>query len=250
MNFLAIIPARYASTRLEGKPLVDINGKSMIQRVYERTAEALEHVYVATDDERIVSAVEGFGGNVVLTSSDHTTGTNRCLEALDNIEGSYDAVINVQGDEPLIDPNQILEITSCFDDPNVELATLAAPVKDVEDLMRGIEVFTVLDVNSDAMYFSRSVIPPVKNVEKSDWLEHHNYLKHVGLYGYTAEALRKFANMEPTALEKAESLEQNRWIENGSKIRVAITHYETIPVDTEDDLQRVREILLKSGETS
>lgn len=247
MKFVGIIPARYGSTRLEGKPLVDINGKSMIQRVYEQACQAMEHVYVATDDERIEKVVQGFGGNVVLTSADHSTGTNRCLEAIEKINAivdePFEAVINVQGDEPMLVPDQLKQLLSCFEDSSTELATLVAKVQRLDDLFNESEVFVVSDKNNFALYFSRSVIPHIRGTHKSKWLDHHTFYKHVGLYGYSYNALKSFAEMEQTTLELTESLEQNRWIENGGRIKVAVTGYDSIPVDTIDDLKKVRAII-------
>lgn len=243
MNFLGIIPARYGSTRLIGKPLLDINGKSMIQRVYEQARTAVDKIYVATDDLRIADVVKSFGGNVVMTSETHTTGTNRCLEALEKIDGNYDAIINIQGDEPLLVSEQVKELMSCFNDKSTQLATLVTPVLNEADLFNEGEVFVVFDKNRKALYFSRSIIPHVRGVEKTKWMEHHTFYKHVGLYAYTAKVLKEFAEMDPTSLEKTESLEQNRWLENGQSIKVAITHHDTIPVDTMADLEKVRAII-------
>jgi 3-deoxy-manno-octulosonate cytidylyltransferase (CMP-KDO synthetase) len=249
MNFLGVIPARYGSTRLEGKPLVDICGKSMIQRVYEQAKKVLDHVVVATDDERIEDAVKGFGGNVVMTSKSHKTGTNRCLEAYELVQKEsstvFDAVINIQGDEPLLEPEQIRCLVSCFDDPMTELATLVMPVASEGDLFNESEVFVVFDKNKRALYFSRSVIPHIRDVHKTKWLEHHTYYKHLGMYGFTTASLKEFANLPQTKLELTESLEQNRWLENGGVIKIDITQHESIPVDTKDDLERVRRIIEK-----
>ncbi len=246
MNVLGIIPARYGSTRLEGKPLIDICGKPMIQHVYEQAKKALKYVLVATDDERIEKAVKEFGGNVVMTSSKHNTGTNRCLEAYEvfsfqsNVK--FDVVMNIQGDEPLLEPDQIRSLEACFIDEETEMATLVIPVKEKEDLFEG-GVYVVIDKFNNALYFSRSIIPFVRDAEKSNWQNKHLFYKHVGMYAYTPKALREFATLHQTSLEIAESLEQNRWLENGKKIRVEITESETIAVDTFDDLKRVRKII-------
>ena len=248
MKFLGLIPARYGSTRLEGKPLADINGKPMIQWVYEKTKLEMEYVYVATDDTRIKDAVESFGGNAVMTSANHTTGTNRCLEALevisDQLNMSFDVVINIQGDEPMINPEQIKTLVECFHDPNAELATLVIPVTDSVDLENDSEVFVTFDKNMKALYFSRAVIPVVHGVDKSEWMNHTTFYKHLGLYGYTAEALKKFANLPPSNIEKLEKLEQNRWLENGGLIKIGITEHQSIPVDTIKDLERIRKIII------
>lgn len=247
MKFLGIIPARYGSTRLEGKPLIDIKGKPMIQWVYEKTKLAMKHVVVATDDERILSAVQAFGGEAVMTSSEHNTGTNRCLEALHKSNKyhntKFDVVINIQGDEPMLHPDHIASLVECFEDPTAEFATLAVPVTEAKDLAHSGKTFVTFDLNMNAMYFSRSVIPEVRGIEKKDWLEHANIYKHLGLYGYKAEALEKFSNLPQTNLEKAEKLEQNRWIEHGGKIKVGITKYYSLSVDTQEDLHKVRKII-------
>lgn len=246
MNVLGIIPARYGSTRLEGKPLIDICGKPMIQHVYEQAKKALKYVLVATDDERIEKAVKEFGGKVVMTSSEHNTGTNRCLEAYEVFSSQsdvkFDVVMNIQGDEPLLEPDQIRSLEACFIDEETEMATLVIPVKEKEDLFEG-GVYVVLDKFNNALYFSRSVITFVRDAEKSNGQNKHLFYKHVGMYAYTPKALREFATLHQTSLEIAESLEQNRWLENGKKIRVEITESETIAVDTFDDLKRVRKII-------
>ncbi len=247
MNFLGIIPARYGSTRLEGKPLADIEGKSMIQRVYEQASKAIEDVYVATDDRRIEEAVLAFGGKVVMTSSNHTTGTNRCLEAFEivnaNSSKKFDVIINIQGDEPLLVPEQLGELMACFNDSRTEMATLITPVIRMEDLFNASEVFVVFNKDQFALYFSREVIPHIHGMHKTKWLENNTYHKHLGLYGYTSKALKQFAELPQSNLELTESLEQNRWIENGGNIKLAITQYDSIPVDTIDDLERVRKII-------
>lgn len=246
MKFIGIIPARYGSSRLEGKPLADIEGKSMIQRVYEQAKKALNEVFVATDDQRIYDHVEHFGGNAIMTSTEHSTGTNRCLEAYEKLDIQADVVINIQGDEPLLVPNQLNELQSCFDDGEVEIATLAIKAKPSEELTDGKGVYVILDNQSFALYFSRSVLPHQRDAEKASWNQHHLYYKHVGLYAYTVKALKEFATMSRTSLEKMESLEQLRWLQNGRKIKVGITAYDTIAIDTSDDLDKVRQ-LLKSG---
>lgn len=247
MEFLGIIPARYGSTRLEGKPLVDINGKSMIERVYERASKALADVVVATDDERIIEKVQSFGGNAVLTSAEHSTGTNRCLEALEKVEAErgkkYDVVVNIQGDEPMMHPSQLQELVACFDDSACEMSTLITPVKRLDDLFNEGEVFVTFDRNKYALYFSRSVIPFVRGLDKSKWLDHTTIYKHLGLYAYTVSALKDFSEMEMSRLEELESLEQLRWLESGRRMKVAISAHDSIPVDTIDDLERVREMV-------
>ncbi|HAD96613.1 MAG TPA: 3-deoxy-manno-octulosonate cytidylyltransferase [Cryomorphaceae bacterium] len=246
MEILGIIPARYGSSRLEGKPLKDIEGKTMIQRVYERALQALDQVVVATDDQRIYDEVLRFGGEVLMTGK-HNTGTNRCLEAMEKWisggKGQPDIVINIQGDEPLLAPEQIQDICRCFENKNVEMASLVIPVKNAEELQENTGVFAVLDHNNDALYFSRSVIPFVRDSEKEDWVNRHQFYRHVGMYAFTQNAIREFSNLSQSSLELAESLEQNRWLENGGKIRLGITEIPTLAVDTEEDLEKVRSIL-------
>ncbi|MBL4624962.1 MAG: 3-deoxy-manno-octulosonate cytidylyltransferase [Flavobacteriales bacterium] len=242
MKVLGIIPARYHSSRLEGKPLADICDKPMIQRVYEQAKKALDEVVVATDDQRIVEVVQGFGGQVIMTSSQHNTGTNRCLEGYQKSGIKAQIIINIQGDEPLLEPEQLHEIIGCFDDDSVDFATLAFTAKG-EKPVDGNGVYVVLDNDLNAICFSRSVIPHVGGKEKETWGDNHQFYKHVGMYAYTPKALAEFSKMEQTLLEKAESLEQLRWLENGNKIRVSITKHETIAVDTPQDLERVRQLI-------
>ncbi len=247
MKILGIIPARYGSTRLEGKPLLDICGKPMIQHVYEQAKKVLEHVVVATDDERIVEVVKSFGGNVVMTSPDHNTGTNRCLEAYRVYTKRHDlefnVIINIQGDEPLLNPEQIRLLISCFLDAKTEMATLVIPVKEKENLFESGGVYVVLDKLKNALYFSRSVIPFIRDTEKLDWQKKHTFYKHIGMYAFKPQTLIEFASLQQTTLELVESLEQNRWLENGKKIKVEITDIETIGVDTVEDLEKVRKII-------
>lgn len=245
MNVLGIIPARYGSTRLEGKPLLDICGKTMIQRVYEQAKKALDFVLIATDDKRIEAEVKRFGGSVVMTSSIHTTGTNRCLEAYEIFSNEssvkFDVVLNIQGDEPLLAPEQLQSLVSCFKQEDTQMATLVIAAKEQEELHSG--VFVVFDKNFNALYFSRSVIPFVRDEKFEDWVLKNTFYKHVGMYGFRPKALQEFANLEETALENSEKLEQLRWLENGNKIKVAITEQQSIPVDTLEDIQKVRKII-------
>ncbi len=247
MKVLGIIPARYASSRLPAKPLADINGKPMIQHVYERALKAISEVIIATDDERIVKAVEAFGGKVVLTSAEHNTGTNRCLEAYQIYKSTnstpFDVVVNIQGDEPMLEPEILNTLVSSFNDRNVEMATLTVKITDGNELFDENRVFLIMDKNGDALYFSRSPLPHVRGADRKDWMKHHPYYKHLGLYAYTPAALEEFSNMPPSALEIAESLEQNRWMEAGRKIRVQIVDHDSIPVDTPEDLERVRKLM-------
>lgn len=241
MNFLALIPARYASTRFPGKPLALIKGKPMIQRVYEQTTKAFENVCVATDDERIYNAVKEFGGKVVMTSVKHNSGTDRCLEALENYSKesgqTFDIVVNVQGDEPFIHPEQLQQLKECFNDPEVTLATLVKRVKDRDELLNYNAPKVVVDTNWNAIYFSRSPIPYPRDTEITDHLvENTKFYRHIGLYGYRSPVLRQICNIRQSFLEKTEKLEQLRWLENGLKIRVKETEYESYAVDTPADL--------------
>ena len=250
MRFLGIIPARYASTRFPGKPLVDIAGKAMIQRVYERASDVLEEVWVATDDARIEEAVKGFGGKVVMTSESCPSGTDRCREALERIqettERSFEVVINIQGDEPFLHPEMLEKLMSCFDDERAHIATLVNPAVYEEEIFNPSEVKVVFDKNKDALYFSRSPIPYVMEVDKADWLEHHTFYKHVGIYAYRMDVLREITELPVSSLEATERLEQNRWLENGYRIKVEITDHESVPVDTPEDLERIQHLLDKN----
>ena len=211
MKFIAIIPARYASTRFPGKPLAMLGGKPVIRRVYEQVEGVLDDAVVATDDERIYDAVLAFGGRAEMTSPDHKSGTDRCWEAYLKQGKTYDVVVNVQGDEPFIRPSQ------------------------------------VLDAQSRALYFSRSVIPYLRGVERSEWLARHTFYKHIGLYAFRTEVLRAVTALPQSALEKAESLEQLRWLENGYKIGVGVTDAETIGIDTPEDLEKAEAFLIRHG---
>lgn len=246
MKFIGIIPARYGSSRFPGKPLADMAGKPMIQRVYEQVKKALDEVWVATDDERILQVVENFGGKAVLTSPDHKSGTDRCNEAFSKIGNEFDVIINIQGDEPFIQPQQIETLKTCFDSKDTELATLVKPFKK-ED---GIEVLfnpnspkVILNKNSEAIYFSRSIIPYIRDLHHTEWLDKHIFYKHIGMYAYRADILKKITLLPQSNLELAESLEQLRWIENGYKIKVGLTDIETIGIDTPEDMQKAIQLL-------
>lgn len=245
-QFTGIIPARYASTRFPGKPLALIGNKPMIQRVYEQACKSLGLVYVATDDKRIRDTVLNFGGNAILTSPEHQSGTDRCAEAVTRIMNEkkivVDVVINVQGDEPFIRPEQINQLTACFNDKTVEIATLIRKVESDEDIENPNETKIVIARNNDAIYFSRSVIPYIRDPEKNDWLHKYFFYKHLGLYGYKTDTLKKLTLLSRSPLEIAESLEQNRWIENGYRIRTAITEGTTIGIDTPEDLERAKSL--------
>lgn len=246
MKFLGLIPARYASTRFPAKPLAILGGKPVIQRVYEQVASVLDNVVVATDDERIAHVVNSFGGKVVMTSPNHKSGTDRCYEALVKTPGSYDVVINIQGDEPFIQPSQLQSIMGCFDDPDTQIATLVKPFKP-EDGFSALENVNspkvVLNAKNQALYFSRSIIPFTRNKERQDWLSGHTYYKHIGLYAYRTEVLREITSLPQSPLELAESLEQLRWLENGYVIKVGTTDVETIGIDTPQDLERAEAFL-------
>lgn len=248
--FAGIIPARYASSRFPGKPLALIGNKSMIQRVYEQAAKSIELVYVATDDVRISDAVLGFGGRVVMTSPDHQSGTDRCSEAADLIEREsgrkIDIVINIQGDEPFIKPEQIELVKDCFTDENVQIATLVRKAEPGEDIFNPNQPKVILNAHGDAIYFSRATIPYIREAEKSDWSRKHDFYKHIGLYAYRTQTLKQITNLTRSPLEIAESLEQNRWIENGFRIRTSVTIWESVGIDTPDDLARAKLFLEQS----
>ncbi|MFD0941464.1 3-deoxy-manno-octulosonate cytidylyltransferase [Pedobacter boryungensis] len=239
MKFLGIIPARFASTRFPGKPLVDIGGKTMIQRVYEQALKSdLDKVVVATDDERIATEIKRFGGDFILTSSNHQSGTDRCAEVAQKLPG-FDVVINIQGDEPFINPAQISLVSSCFKDENVELATLIKEINEDSELFSTNIPKVVINSNQQAIYFSRHPIPFIRGAEKENWLKTHQFYKHIGIYGYKTTALLEITKLSPSSLELAESLEQLRWLENGYKIKTKITTIETIAIDTPEDLQKI-----------
>ena len=238
MKILGIIPARYASTRFPGKPLADVNGKPMIQRVYEQAkkCKALSEVIVATDDKRIEAVVKKFKGKVVMTSSKHESGTDRCYEAMKKINGKYDAVINIQGDEPFIQPEQISKVANCFKDKNVQLATLVMKMKGIHELPNHNTVKVIISKKKEAIYFSRTAIPYYKGDNFTEWLKMHTYYKHIGIYGYRADILAEVTKLKRSPLEIAESLEQLRWLENGYKISVEFTEHESHSIDTPEDL--------------
>ena len=242
MKFLGIIPARYASTRFPGKPLADMLGKPMIQRVYEQVFPVVDRLYVATDDVRIEAAVNAFGGNVVMTSAHHRSGTDRCYEAFCLVGDEHDVIINIQGDEPFIQPDQIELLKSCFQMPETQIATLVKPFDascDVEkELFNPNSPKVVLNKNREALYFSRSVIPCIRGQEVSQWPVSHVFYKHIGLYAYRAETLKAIVQLPQSSLEMAESLEQLRWLENGYTVKVAITQLETIGIDTQEDMDK------------
>ena len=243
MKFIGIIPARYASTRFPGKPLAILGGKPVIQHVYEKVAASLEEAYVATDDQRIYDAVVAFGGKAVMTRTDHKSGTDRIEEAIEKIGGDWDVIVNVQGDEPFIQRSQIETVCRCFDDADTQIATIGKPFESMEAVENPNSPKIVLDNRGYAMYFSRSVIPFVRGVEREQWLKSYPFLKHLGLYAYRKEVLREVTQLPQSSLEKAESLEQLRWLQNGYKIKVGITNFETVGIDTPEDLKRAEEFL-------
>ncbi len=246
MKFLGLIPARYASTRFPAKPLAILGGKPVIQRVYEQVVNCVDDAYVATDDERIAQVVCNFGGKVVMTSTSHRSGTDRCREAAMKVGGDFDVVINIQGDEPFIHPSQIETVKHCFDDAATQIATLVKPFgadASIEQLQNPNSPKVVLDKDQHALYFSRSVIPYLRGIEPSEWLKHHTYYKHIGLYAYRRTVLDEITSLPQSSLELAESLEQLRWLENGYTIKVGMTDVETIGIDTPDDLKRAEEFL-------
>jgi len=238
---VGIIPARYSSTRFPGKALCDIKGKTMVQRVYEQAKRSahLHKVVVATDDQRIVDNVLSFGGEVVMTASTHPSGTDRCWDALQQLKDQYQYVINIQGDEPFINPKQIDELAIVLEDDTTELATQMIAVDSYEMLADEGEVKIVLNTKNEALYFSRAIIPYIKNIDKKDWHKHHSYYRHVGMYAYRYDILEKITKLPVSALEKAESLEQLRWLENGFKIKCVTTKFDSHCIDTPEDLQRM-----------
>lgn len=249
MKFIGIIPARYASTRFPAKPLAMLGGKTVIQRVYEQVVGILDDAYVATDDERIEAAVKAFGGKVVMTSVDHKSGTDRCYEACCKVGGGFDVVVNIQGDEPFIQPSQLRAVKACFEDATTQIATLVKPFI-ADDTFAALENVNspkvVVNRNWNALYFSRSIIPYQRGAEKKDWLLHHTYYKHIGLYAYRTEVLKEITSLPQSSLELAESLEQLRWLENGYTIKVGISDVETIGIDTPQDLRRAEEFLIQN----
>jgi 3-deoxy-manno-octulosonate cytidylyltransferase (CMP-KDO synthetase) len=245
-KFIAIIPSRYGSSRFPGKPLADIAGKPMIQRVYEQVIQAVDEVWVATDDERIAAAVRDFGGKVVMTSVDHRSGTDRCAEAVRKVGEEtgteFNVVVNVQGDEPFIRPEQIMALQRPFvEDPGTEIATLIQQINQTEVLFNPAEAKVALDIHGNALFFSRLPIPMVFKSEQSEWIKKFRYHCHVGIYAYRTDILKKLSQLPEGILEQAESLEQLRWLENGYKIKTVLTDQATVGIDTPEDLRRIVE---------
>jgi 3-deoxy-manno-octulosonate cytidylyltransferase (CMP-KDO synthetase) len=248
-NFLGVIPARFNSSRLMGKPLKIIGDKPMIQHVYEKAKIVLENVVVATDDDKIFKCVESFKGNVILTKKTHKNGTSRCLEAVNNwnkkVNKDYKYIINIQGDEPLLSKDHLNKLIICFNDTDTNFATVGLEVSDQDELGDG-KVYLVKDINNFALYFSRNKIPFVRNHKNENKELKNKYYQHIGIYGYKLETLKEFCDLGTSSLEDSEKLEQLRWLENGGKIKVGVTKQRSHPVDTEEDLNIVREIFAKN----
>lgn len=243
-KFIAIIPSRYGSSRFPGKPLADIAGKPMIQRVYEQVIQAVDEVWVATDDERIATTVRSFGGKVMMTSLDHRSGTDRCAEAVRKVSketgSNFDVVINVQGDEPFVKPGQITILQRPFiEEPDTEIATLIQRIRETEVLLNPAEAKVALDIHGNALFFSRLPIPMGFKSEQSEWISNFRYYCHVGIYAYRTDILEKLSKLPEGFLEKAESLEQLRWLENGYKIKTEITDHATVGIDTPEELRKI-----------
>ncbi|MDD4602269.1 MAG: 3-deoxy-manno-octulosonate cytidylyltransferase [Bacteroidales bacterium] len=244
MNIVGVIPARYASTRFPGKPLVMINGKTMIQRVYEQAVlcSALSKVVVATDHDSIEKHVIAFGGHVIMTSETHRSGTERCQEVMERFAAEgvyYDGVINIQGDEPFLNPQQIVEVADCLQQPGTTIATLIKKINSREELDNPNVVKAIINQKGKALYFSRSPIPYVRGKTADKWLDNTVFFKHVGIYGYLSEILKKLVSLPVSPLESAESLEQLRWLENGFQIQTQITAFESASIDTPADLLKI-----------
>lgn len=244
MKILGVIPARYQSSRFPGKPLVNIASKSMIERVYTQVQKTkyLSDVIVATDDQRIFDEVKRFNGNVIFTSNLHQSGTDRCAEVAKK-NPNYDVIINIQGDEPLINPTQIDLLAQCFDKPNTQIATLAKKIETYTELYNFSTPKLILNQASEALYFSRQAIPHLRDVNPNEWLNAHTFYKHIGIYGFLTDTLSKISLLPTSSLEKMEMLEQLRWLENGFKIKVAITEIETLSVDLPEDVNKVLKVL-------
>ncbi|MFD3407477.1 3-deoxy-manno-octulosonate cytidylyltransferase [Aquirufa sp. HETE-83D] len=240
---VAIIPARFASTRFPGKPLVDLGGKPMIQRTYERVnaVEGFDRIVIATDDQRIFDVAVGFGAEVMMTAETHLTGTDRCAEVLGRLGEAVDYVVNIQGDEPFIEPEQLIEVAAGFTS-NAPILTLIKKITDVETLFNTNTPKVIRDEEGNALYFSRQTIPFLRGVEPSDWLNKHTFFKHIGLYAYRADILPSLSSLKPTSLELAESLEQLRWVQNGIQIKAIETQFETVGIDSPADLEKIQKM--------
>ena len=247
-SFIGIIPARYASTRFPAKPLARLGGVTVIERVYRQVEGQLDDAVVATDDARIYDAVVAFGGKAVMTGTHHKSGTDRVREAYEILGQPFDVIVNIQGDEPFIQPSQLQAIKACFDIPATQIATLVKPFTPADGLaalQNPNSPKVVVDGQGRALYFSRSVIPYLRGVEPAEWLSHHTFYKHIGLYAYRPQVLREITSLPQSPLELAESLEQLRWLQAGYHIQVGISDVETIGIDTPEDLQRAEEFLKK-----
>ena len=247
MKVIGIIPARYASSRFPGKPLAKLGGKYVIQRVVEQVGAVLDDVYVATDDERIYNTVTSMGAKAVMTRSDHQSGTDRIAEALEKIGGSFDVVVNIQGDEPFIQKSQIETVVACFNDADTQIATLGKKFATIEEAKNPNSPKIILDNRSYAMYFTRALAPYIRGKEESQWLSVYPFLKHIGLYAYRTEVLREITKLPQSPLELAEGLEQLRWLQNGYKIKVGFTEVETVGIDTPEDLRRAELFLAQQS---
>ncbi|MGB0839316.1 MAG: 3-deoxy-manno-octulosonate cytidylyltransferase [Chitinophagales bacterium] len=246
MKTIGIIPARYASTRLPAKPLARIGNKVMIQWVYEQClkSHSLAEVWVATDDERIFKAVEDFGGRVVMTASTHESGTARCAEAVEKMATNAQIVVNIQGDEPFINPVQIDQLVACFQKDTTQIATLIKVIKEEDTLWDTNKPKVVVNQQQQALYFSRQTIPYLRGIDKNDWLAHHTFYKHVGIYGFRKSILQDLIPLTPSPLETVEKLEQLRWLAHGYTIQTATTTLESLSVDTQEDLELARRMVI------
>lgn len=246
MNFIAIIPARYGSTRFPGKPLVNINGKTMVHNVYLQAKKVFDTVYVATDNAKIIDEVDSFDGKAVMTKKKHKSGTDRCAEAIEKIEvlenKTYDIVVNIQGDEPFIKIEQLLEVKNSFSLKKTQIATLVKPINNKEDIFNPHKPKVVINSKDEAIYFSRSPIPYIRGQKDAKWVSKHLFYKHIGLYGYRKDILLEITKLKPSSLEIAESLEQLRWIENGYTIKVGYTEHESISIDTPKDIEKIKQV--------
>jgi 3-deoxy-manno-octulosonate cytidylyltransferase (CMP-KDO synthetase) len=240
---IAIIPARFASTRFPGKPLVDLGGKPMIQRTYERVmaVEGWHRIVIATDDLQIKQTAEAFGAEVIMTRTDHVSGTDRCAEVLSKLSDTFDYVVNIQGDEPFIEPAQLMELAEGFK-TNAPILTLIKKIVDADTLFSMNTPKVVVNQRGEALYFSRQTIPHLRGIPEEDWLSNHRFFKHIGLYAYRANILQEISRLQPGVLELAESLEQLRWLENGYTIQTLETEYETVGIDTPEDLVKIKKM--------
>lgn len=251
MKFAAIIPARYASTRFPAKPLAVLGGKPVVIRVCEQASKVFDHVFVATDDERIFNAVLNGGFTPIMTRSDHKSGTDRCYEAFCKCGVNADVVVNIQGDEPFIQPSQLQTIKSLFESPDTDIATLVKPFASnasFENVANPNSPKVVVDDNWNALYFSRSVIPYLRGIPEQEWPASHTFYKHIGLYAFKANVLKAVTELPQAPLEKAESLEQLRWLSAGYRIKVGVTDVETIGIDTPDDLAAAERFLKQQSQ--